>query len=770
MTKLVILKFIGNLESGFQVNLEIGQEGESVSSSCIGRLPGASDLTHCLNQWQQQYNQLDQSNRIKPQHIIYDGSFFPQQQLSKTSKRLQHKLQQWLNHDEFSPIDRLLRLELNRQEEIRLIICSDLPQLYQLPWCCWDVVEKYPQLEIALSSLNFEQVQVKQRVIPHHKVRILAILGDNQGISLDADRNFLASLDDGEVIFLVEPDPQEVYKHLWEQTWDIVFFAGHSQTIARQGIIALNEADNLTIEQLRYGFRRAISRGLQLAIFNSCDGLGLAEELGKLSLPQSIVMRLPIPDTVAQQFIKYLLQAYAQGDSLYLAMKQAREQLQGWEKQFPCTSWLPTIYQNPAVIPPSWKELRGASSSPRILPKKLLTIRRSIPSVVAIAAISTILIWLIQSWGMLETSELKTYDRFIRWRPATETDERILVITIEDEDIQYQTEQGMMMNMRGSLADETLEQLLIKLQPGQPKAIASDVIHDFPLSDSLDRIVSKTGNFFAICRIGVDQANLVSIAPPLSLKPEQLGFSNLAIDKDGAIRRQILGMASDQVCNSEFSLGLRLALKYLDNVIPIQDQQGSLQLGKISLPRLNYSSGGYQLPKTEAQGYQILLNYHPASPKTIPLRKILALPNPSLKQLVKDKIILLGVVGHNHDLHHTPYSRGQQTLKSPGVIIHAQMTNHIIDILLGKQKLLRWLPDQVELLWIIIWSMIGSVIFLDGKKSFKAIALSIVLSLGLIFGCCWLLFINGIWLIAIAPALALMLSAMFSSIYSHYYN
>jgi len=769
MTKLVILKFIGNLESGFQVNLEIGNEGESVSSSCVGSLPRALDLVKCLSHWQKQYNQLDQGNRIKPQQIIYDGSFFPQKQLIKAAKLLEHKLQQWLNSEEFSPIDRFLREELNRQDEIRLIICSDLLQLYQLPWCCWDMVEKYPQLEISLSSLNFERVKLKQRFIPHHKVRILAILGNNKGLNLDADRNFLASLDDGEVIFLVEPSPQELHKHLWRQTWDIIFFAGHSQTIDRKGILALNKEDNLTIEQLRYGFRQAISGGLQIAIFNSCDGLGLAEELGKLSLPQSIVMRLPIPDAMAQQFVKYFLQAYAHGDSLYLAMKQAREQLQGWEKQFPCTSWLPTIYQNPAVIPPSWKELRGETyHQTAVRPAKPLSIRQNIISVVALAAISTILVYFIQSWGILETSELKNYDRFIRWRPVSETAERILVITIEDEDIQYQTQRGMMMNMRGSLADETLEQLLTKLLPWQPTAIASDVIHDFPVTNSLARTISQTDDFFAICRVGVDQANLVSIAPPSPLHPAQLGFSNLVIDKDGGIRRQIIGMAPDQVCTSEFSLGLRLALKYLDNTSPTLDQDGSLQLGNISFPRLDSSSGGYQLPKVEAQGYQILLNYNSAPPKTISLKQILSLPESSLEFLVKDKIILIGVVGHNNDLHHTPYSQGQQALKSPGVIIHAQMTNHIINIVSGKQKLLRWFPDQIELLWIIIWSIAGSAIIIGNKKSFKHIILGIVLSFGLIFGCCWLLFMNGIWLIAIAPALALMFSAGLSLISNHY--
>ena len=754
MTKLVIIKFNGDLESGFQVNLEIGYEGQSPIRGCMSKLPPAPELAGCLLQWQQQYQQLDRNHRIKPQKIIYDGFDYPQKQLVETANQLKQKLQQWLNSHSFNNVDRYLREELQRQEKIRILICSDRPQLYLLPWCCWDIVENYPQLEIAVSNFNFERVPTAIK-IPNGKVSILAIFGNNRGINLEAERNFLASLEDGEVIFLVEPSPQELYAALWQQSWDIVFFAGHSQTIARQGILSLNATDDLTIEQLRHGFKQAISSGLQLAIFNSCDGLGLAEELGKLSLPQSIVMRLPIPDVMAQQFLKYFLQAYASRDSLYLAMRQAREQLQGWEQQFPCASWLPTIYQNPAVIPPNWQELRGEEQSSLPLRKKPLIDRDKITSVILAAAISTILVSLIQSWGWLETLELKAYDRFVTWRTTPPADEKVLVVTIEDEDIQYQTERGMGMNMRGSLADDALEELLKKLQPMQPKAIASDVIHDFPFTPSLADTIAQN-NFFAICRIHAQQAKLVGIAPP-PLPTEQLGFSNLPIDNDGAIRRQILGMAADDVCQSQISLSLRLALEYLDNPIARRDSQGVFKIGDVFFPRLQAKSGGYHLP--EAQGYQILLNYRRALPQAIALRDILTSDDPALELLVKDKIVLLGVLGHNQDLHYTPYSQGKQAKRLPGVMIHAQAISHITDVALGKQKLLWWLPEQIELIWIGIWAIVGSTLIAWKRPYPSKIFRSIVLALLLIFAACWLLFLNGGWLIAIAPALALLLSA-----------
>ena len=764
MAKLVVLKFSGTLESGFQVNLEIGQEGKSAERGCVGSLPTAAELNHCLTTWQQQYNQQGNSHRIKPQKIIYDGLINPRKQLLQAANKLQQVLDEWLNSPDFYSIDKQLREELNREEVIRILICSDRPEIYQLPWCCWDLLESYPKLEIAYSNPNFARTPNIAKAHRHHKVRILAIIGDAQGINLEEDLLAINTIEEGEVEFLLEPTPQELFDCLWQKTWDIVFFAGHSKTLDRQGILYLNDSDYLTIEQLRHGFKRAIASGLQLAIFNSCDGLGLAEELGQLSLPQSIVMRMPIPDVMAQQFVKYFLQAYAKDNSLYLAVRKAREQLQGWEKKFPCASWLPIIYQNPAIIPPQWSDLHSNSSFKLYFPKLRTQQPLSFPSIFLVTAIATILVWLIQSWGWLQAGELNAYDRLMSWRFFPSTDERVLVITIDDSDRSYQREQGMGMNMRGSLADAALYQLVTKLQSGQAKAIASDIIHDFPFEAKLADKIAQTDNFVAICRVKINQPKLISIPPPYPLTKEQVGFSNWAIDPDETVRRQILGMSPDDVCQSDVSLSLRLALKYLDHVSAGFNSQGVLEIGNTAFPKLQATSGGYHLP--EAQGYQILLNYRRALPTTISLRKILTMPQQAINKLVKDKVILIGVVGYNQDLHHTPYSRGQQAKRLPGVVIHALMTNQIIEAVLGERKLLRWVSDQGELLWIALWSMIGTLLVIFTKGSLIKTTWRIAGSLTLLFACCWLLLLQGIWLVAIAPALGLILSATLMAVYS----
>lgn len=136
-------------------------------------------------------------------------------------------------------------------------------------------------------------------------------------------------------------------------------FAGHSlsQEEGTTGQIFINENESLSIPQLKHGLKKAIQRGLKIAIFNSCDGLGLAQQLADLYIPQILVMREPVPDRVAQEFLKYFLEAFAKGDTFYLSVREAREKLQGLEAQFPYATWLPAIYQNPAAFPPTWESL-----------------------------------------------------------------------------------------------------------------------------------------------------------------------------------------------------------------------------------------------------------------------------------------------------------------------------------------------------------------------------------------------------------------------------
>ena len=124
----------------------------------------------------------------------------------------------------------------------------------------------------------------REVINPAKQVRILAILGNSSGIDIETDRKLLKSLPNAEVIFLVEPSRQELDEWLWHRAgWDILFFAGHSnsQSDGKAGQLDINSTEKITIAQLRNALNRALRSGLQLAIFNSCEGLGAANQLSE---------------------------------------------------------------------------------------------------------------------------------------------------------------------------------------------------------------------------------------------------------------------------------------------------------------------------------------------------------------------------------------------------------------------------------------------------------------------------------------------------------
>lgn len=361
MTKLIVLKLDGDCKQGIRVSLSMKNEGVSPHRELTAHLPPFPQLQTTIDQWRSNYHSLGNSTRaLKVIKVTYHGSISQKYEDCKNSAReLQKELNNWLRSESFRPIRETWLKELKENDSARVIIRTSNHQLRQIPWHLWDLVEEYPNAEVALSAPDYQQPIIAKTPTKRDKVKILAILGNSTDIDVEIDRKLLNSLPDADVTFLVQPQRHEINDSLWEKPWDILFFAGHSQTVGDSGRIYINENfESLSTDDLKYGLKKATSNGLALAIFNSCDGLGLASELEALHIPQIIVMREPIPDEAAQTFLKYFLVTYAaDGLCLYQAVKEARLKLHGFEDKYPCASLLPVICQNAGAVPPAWLDL-----------------------------------------------------------------------------------------------------------------------------------------------------------------------------------------------------------------------------------------------------------------------------------------------------------------------------------------------------------------------------------------------------------------------------
>jgi uncharacterized protein YjbI with pentapeptide repeats len=353
--KLVILTFAkGDFEQGFSsIIAQIWTEGERLPTQWIAQLPPAPEISELYCRWQIAYQSLGLHPRLEFRPSLMGN--FSKNDVYILAEELEEKLNQWLNSELFRPISQILREKFMRSDEVPFIVQSENPDVRKLPWHLWDFFKPYRKAEVALSTPFYDRVDKLSP--PRTKLRILSILGDSVGINVEKDRKILENLNNAEIVFLVEPSRQTLDCQLWdEQGWDILCFSGHtsSQWDRNNGWICINPTDKLTINQLENALKTAIERGLQLAIFNSCDGLGLARQLADLHIPQMIVMRESVPDLVAQEFLKNFLSELTRGKSFYVAVRQARERLQGLEDTFPCATWLPVICQNPAEVPMQW--------------------------------------------------------------------------------------------------------------------------------------------------------------------------------------------------------------------------------------------------------------------------------------------------------------------------------------------------------------------------------------------------------------------------------
>ncbi|MEZ2229116.1 MAG: CHAT domain-containing protein [Microcoleus sp.] len=368
MGKLIRLDIQGDFDSGFSVTAQILEDSAPfpLIAGGAGKLPRNPDIKEAYRNWQAHYRSIvapipkfpltDRPSFTNVSGNIQENDFEPFRRETQDSIA---NFNNWLKHQNFQPIESLLRTHLEPGEENRILLLTNNPWLRKLPWHEWDLLKDFCQTEVGFSSPNFQQL--KQLSASQNKVKILAILGYQADIASQGQP--IQNLGNNvEVTWLKQPKREELDEPLWKQQWDILFFVGHgeSQDEWKTGTIRINENDKITIGELRNHFKKAIDNGLKLAILNCCDGLGLAHSLAEgedLYLPQIIAMREELPFAIAPRFLQYFMEEFTQDNSLYASVREARRRLQILEKEFPCASWLPVICQNPTVTPLHWFDL-----------------------------------------------------------------------------------------------------------------------------------------------------------------------------------------------------------------------------------------------------------------------------------------------------------------------------------------------------------------------------------------------------------------------------
>jgi CHASE2 domain-containing sensor protein len=359
----------------------------------------------------------------------------------------------------------------------------------------------------------------------------------------------------------------------------------------------------------------------------------------------------------------------------------------------------------------------------------------------------------LRSLGMLQAWELQAFDQLMRWRPAEPPDARLLLITITEADVQAQSaaERGS-----ASLSDQTLSQLLTKLEQAQPKAIGLDIYRDFPVRNyaALTRQLQANRQLYTICQFGE-----TGIPAPPEVSGDRQGFNNVLRDADDVLRRQLLAVSEALPCQNSYAFSMHLAAHYLGYEQVSSTPEGYLQLGDLTFTPLESNSGVYR--SLNASGHQIMLNYRAADPvaQTVTLSEFL--DDQFNLERVRDRLVLIGTTAPSFNDHdwRTPYSTQWDDFQPlAGVEIQAHMVSQILSAELDQRPLIWWLPELTEALWCLGWAAVGGWIVYQFRTPIYAGLVGGIAIIILSVSCFSLLIISGGWLPLIAPALALVIA------------
>jgi diguanylate cyclase (GGDEF)-like protein/PAS domain S-box-containing protein len=361
---------------------------------------------------------------------------------------------------------------------------------------------------------------------------------------------------------------------------------------------------------------------------------------------------------------------------------------------------------------------------------------------------------LLRLSGMLQPWEWAAWDQMFRWRQAANTDDRILIVGIGEEEIQ----QG-----NWPVGDRVMAELLRKIDAHNPRAIGLDVYRSRPRPPGHEELLQAFAdipNLVGIEKIG--NSSEETVTPPEFLdERDRVGFNNVVFDRDGKIRRSLFYWHMKGESHTSFAL--KLALMYLrtEGITPKGSHpEGYLQLGDRVFPRFQSRDGGYV--NADDGGYQVLVNFRgPAGMfPTVSMNDVLQGKVPSEK--FRDRIVLIGSVAPSlKDLFQTPYSESllNSPQRIPGVELHANFISQIISAVLDDRPIIKVWPNSVEYLWIVLWSSIGAGLAWRLRSPAWSLV-GVLVSGGVLLATCYFLFLPGWWIPLIPPALALTVSAV----------
>ena len=359
--------------------------------------------------------------------------------------------------------------------------------------------------------------------------------------------------------------------------------------------------------------------------------------------------------------------------------------------------------------------------------------------------------------GLFQGIELRTLDTFLRWRPAETTDERILIVGIDDADIQQMDAYPM--------PDEDMAMLIEALSEQEPRAIGIDIYRDLPHEPGHQAFLDVLASQANI--IGVEKVIGGAVPPPATLPPEKVGFVDFPLDTDGFVRRAYLGslpsLTAPDPDRFRFSFGLKLAETYLaEENIPLDNgirNPENFRFGDTELFSLSPRAGSYV--DFDDAGLQILINPRSGQVPFYMVSMADVMAGAVDAELIRDRIVIIGITSISvKDLVNSAAINSRNPGLVYGVEMHAHITSQILSTVLDNRPMLRVWGNGWEYLWIIAWGITGIVLGRKFHRPASYVLVTGLTGLGLTGASFALLWLGGWWLPVIPSVVALTMNSL----------
>jgi hypothetical protein len=242
---------------------------------------------------------------------------------------------------------------------VDLLVACNFLDLARLPWEAWEFNSE--AIRISRTIMNVGNEAISDENLPWRvKKRILAILADDPELDLLSDQRsvlLLGKVADVELLKRNSGENSQEFKQRLadkiadEQGWDVLIFAGHSEeTSFTGGKLVLASDVHLSLSEIDPALNQARRRGLQVAIFNSCQGLRIAEYLIQMGLSQVVVMRERIHDRAAHTFLQEFCQSLTNYKNVHEAVLDACRCFQRQNMADPGAYLIPSMFRHPSAM------------------------------------------------------------------------------------------------------------------------------------------------------------------------------------------------------------------------------------------------------------------------------------------------------------------------------------------------------------------------------------------------------------------------------------